>query len=102
MKKSILLFAIIIALASCNSTKGITDAVVKNSGTAASLLKTLSPNSNLTEIATLFTALDTNKDKSISTTEAIGSVADNFNILDKDKSKGIDLGELGGLLALLK
>ena len=102
MKKTILLLAMVAAFASCGSTKSVTDTVSQYGGTAASLLSTLSPNSKLADIATLFTLLDTNKDEAISSTEAIGQVADNFNVLDKDKSSGIDLSELGGLLGLLK
>jgi hypothetical protein len=50
----------------------------------------------------LFSLLNSNKDESISSTEAIGSVAENYNLLDTDKSSGLDLTELTGLLGLLK
>lgn len=100
MKKGILLLTIVAALTSCHSTK--TSGLSQHAGTAVSLLQTLSPNSKLTQIASLFTLLDTNKDKAISSTEAIGQVANNFTTLDKDKNSTLNLAELGGLLGLLK
>jgi len=102
MKKVLLLIATVTLMASCNSSKSVTSSVMEYSGTAATLLSTLNPDSKLADIATLFSLLDTNEDESISKVEAIGEVAENFNILDSDEDNGIDLQELSGLLSLLK
>jgi Ca2+-binding EF-hand superfamily protein len=69
---------------------------------AATILSSLSSNSTVQQISTLFTLLDINKDSAISTTEAIGSIEENFSVLDTDNNSSLNLTELQGLLALLK
>lgn len=99
MKKITLSLVIVLGMTSCDSLKNVNTSKVTST---AALLGSLSSNSTVQQISSLFSLLDTNKDNSISTTEATGSVADNFNVLDTDKSSGLNLTELQGLLALLK
>ncbi|MEO1010030.1 MAG: hypothetical protein AAFX53_01915 [Bacteroidota bacterium] len=100
MKRTLLTFAMAGALmTSCGSS----GAIAEKASTAATLIQQLSPNSTAAEIANLFTALDANKDESISVQEAAGTmVADNFGTLDTDNNNGLNLAELGKLLGLLK
>lgn len=99
MKKVALSFVLITTMFSCNSLKNVDTASISQ---AATLLSSLSSNSTVQQISSLFSLLDTNKDAAISSTEAIGSVAENFNVLDTDNSSGLNLTELTGLLGLLK
>ncbi|QRM90305.1 MULTISPECIES: hypothetical protein [unclassified Lacinutrix] len=99
MKKVVLTLAIAIGLFSCDSVKNVNTSSVSQ---AATLLGSLSSNSTVQQITSLFSLLDTNNDEAISSTEAIGSVADNFNVLDTDSSSSLNLSELTGLLGLLK
>jgi hypothetical protein len=99
MRKIALSIVLIITMASCDTLKNVNTSSVIN---AATMLGSLSSNSTVQQITSLFGLLDTNKDNAISSTEAIGSVAENFNILDKDKSSDLNLSELQGLLGLLK
>tara|TARA_R110002111_G_scaffold38449_1_gene73271 strand:- start:4140 stop:4439 length:300 start_codon:yes stop_codon:yes gene_type:complete len=99
MKKIVLSLTVIITMFSCNSVKNVNTSTVAD---AATLLSSLSSNSTLQQITSLFALLDTNKDEAISSTEAIGTVADNFNVLDTDNNSSLNLNELTGLLALLK
>ena len=99
MKKTILSLSMVVTLFSCNSVKDINTSTVSQ---AATLLSSLSSNSTVQQITSLFSLLDINNDKAISSTEAIGSVADNFNVLDKDSNSTLNLTELTGLLGLLK
>ncbi|NRD20106.1 hypothetical protein HNV08_08595 [Winogradskyella eckloniae] len=99
MKKIILSLAVVMTLFSCDSVKNVN---TSNLSDAATLLSSLSSNSTVQQITTLFGLLDTNKDEAISSTEAIGSVADNFNVLDTDSNSSLNLTELTGLLGLLK
>lgn len=99
MKKLVLSLVVIAGMSSCNSIKNVD---LSNVASTATLLGSLSSNSTVQQVTSLFSLLDTNKDQSISTSEATGTVADNFNVLDTDKSSGLDLGELQGLLGLLK
>ncbi|MBP8792536.1 MAG: hypothetical protein KBE41_07930 [Lutibacter sp.] len=99
MKKIILSLAVVATMLSCDSLK---NANTSNLSTAATLLGSLSSNSTVKQISSLFTLLDTNKDAAISTTEAIGTVADNFKVLDADSNSSLNLSELTGLLGLLK
>lgn len=99
MKKVAILFVMSVGLFSCSSLNSVNKSGVT---TAASLLSTLTPNSSVGQIASLFSLLDTNSDKAISTVEAIGSVAENFNVLDSNKNSLLSLTELEGLLPLLK
>jgi Ca2+-binding EF-hand superfamily protein len=99
MKKIVLSFVVIIAMTSCDSLKNVNTSNVSD---AATLLGSLSSNSTVQQITSLFSLLDINQDESISSLEAIGSVAENFNILDTDNSSGLDLTEFTGLLGLLK
>ncbi len=90
---------VIVTMSSCNSVKNVNTSSISD---AATLLSSLSSNSTVQQITTLFGLLDTNNDESISSTEAIGSVADNFNVLDTDNNSSLNLTELQGLLGLLK
>ncbi|SDR77792.1 hypothetical protein [Winogradskyella sediminis] len=93
MKKIVLSLAVVFTLLRCNSVKNVNTSSVSQ---AATLLSSLSSNSTVQQIASLFSLLDTNND------EAIGSVADNFNVLDTDNSSTLSLTELTGMLNLLK
>ncbi|HDZ06101.1 hypothetical protein LCGC14_0129310 [marine sediment metagenome] len=99
MKKVVASFILIAALASCNSVKNMDTSKVSD---AASMLASLSSNSTVQQVASLFKLLDTNNDDSVSSTEAVGSVAENFETLDTNNNSGLDLTELQGILALLK
>ncbi|PQJ72983.1 EF-hand domain-containing protein [Polaribacter butkevichii] len=100
MKKVALSLLLVTTMFSCNSIKNIGSA--SNIKQAATLLSSLSSNSTVQQISSLFALLDINKDQAISSTEAIGSVAENFNVLDTDSDASLNLTELTGLLALLK
>ena len=100
MKKIVLSLTLTVTLFSCNSLINIGSPT--NIKQAATLLSSLSSNSTVQQISSLFTLLDTNKDNVIGSTEAIGSVAENFNVLDTDNSADLNLTELTGLLGLLK
>ena len=100
MKKIALTLVLTVTMFSCNSIQNIGSS--SNLKQAATLLGSLSSNSTVQQVSSLFTLLDTNKDETISTTEAIGSVSENFNVLDTDNSTSLNLTELTGLLALLK
>ena len=69
---------------------------------AATLLSSLSSNSTVQQVASLFSLLDTNNDQAISSTEAIGEVSENFDVLDTDNNASLNLTELEGILGLLK
>ena len=99
MKKVIATFILVASLTSCNSVKNMDTSKVSD---AAQLLGSLSSNSTVQQVASLFSLLDTNNDKAISSTEAIGSVAENFDVLDTNNSSNLDVTELQGILALLK
>ncbi|WP_417876001.1 hypothetical protein [Winogradskyella sediminis] len=99
MKKIVLSLAVVFTLLRCNSVKNVNTSSVSQ---AATLLSSLSSNSTVQQIASLFSLLDTNNDEAICTSEAIGSVADNFNVLDTDNSSTLNLTELTGILNLLK
>ncbi|MCK0131415.1 hypothetical protein MWU59_07850 [Flavobacteriaceae bacterium F08102] len=99
MKKTILSLTVIVALGSCNSVKDVNTTTLSQ---ATTLLSSLSSNSTVQQITQLFNLLDSNKDKAISTTEAIGSVAENFKVLDADNNSSLNLTELTSLLTLLK
>ncbi|WP_405397078.1 hypothetical protein [Maribacter sp. Asnod2-G09] len=99
MKKVIATFILVASLTSCNSVKNMDTSKVSD---AAQLLGSLSSNSTVQQVASLFSLLDTNNDAAISSTEAIGSVAENFDVLDTDNSSNLDVTELQGILALLK
>ncbi len=98
MKKIALLIVIAVSTFSCNSVKNLntSDAVQ-----AATLLGSLSSNSTVQQVTSLFSLLDTNSDNAISSNEAIGSVSDNFNVLDTDNNSSLNLSEFTGLLKLL-
>lgn len=98
MKKVIATFILVATVTSCNSVKNMDTAQVSD---AAQLLGSLSSNSTVQQVASLFSLLDTNNDAAISSTEAIGSVAENFDVLDTDNSSNLNLTELQGILALL-
>lgn len=100
MKKIVLSIAITVTFFNCSSIQNFSSPT--NIKQAATLLGSLSSNSTVQQISSLFTLLDTNKDEAISSTEAIGSVAENFNSLDTDTNSKLNLSELTGLLALLK
>ena len=100
MKKIALTLVLTVTFFNCNSIKNLGSPT--NIKQAATLLSSLSSNSTVQQISTLFTLLDTNKDDVIGSTEAIGSVAENFKVLDIDNSASLNLTELTGLLALLK
>lgn len=99
MKKLIISGALLFSVFSCSTLNGTKSSTVSQ---AATLLSTLSPNSTLGQISSLFTMLDTNGDSLVSKSESIGSVKDNFTQLDKDKNSNLNLNELQGLLGLLK
>lgn len=99
MKKVLLSLSVVITMFSCDSVKNVN---TSNISDAATLLSSLSSNSTVQQISTLFGLLDTNNDEAISSTEAIGSVSDNFNVLDTDNNSSLNLTELTGLLSLLK
>ncbi|WP_179338700.1 hypothetical protein [Winogradskyella ludwigii] len=99
MKKTVLSFAVVITMFSCNSVKNVNTSSLTD---AATLLSSLSSNSTVQQITSLFSLLDTNNDEAISSTEAIGTVSDNFNVLDTDSNSSLNLSELTGLLGLLK
>lgn len=99
MKKITLLLVIVISMASCNSLKNVNTSSVVSTAT---LLASMSSNATVQQIAALFSALDTNGDSAISTTEAIGTVSDNFGALDLDNNSSINLTELAGLTSFLK
>lgn len=91
--------ALAATLMSCNSLNSGTASSMKQ---ASKLLSSLTSNSTVQQITSLFSLLDVNKDEGISSTEAIGAVADNFGVLDKDNNSSLNLNELTGLLGLLK
>lgn len=99
MKKVVLSLTVVFAMTSCNSVKDLNTSSLTQ---AASLLSSLSSNSTVQQITSLFNLLDTNKDEAISSTEAIGKVSDNFSTLDTDNNSSLNLTELTGLLGLLK
>lgn len=99
MKKVLLTLSVVITMFSCDSVKKVN---TSNLSDAATLLSSLSSNSTVQQITTLFGLLDANNDEAISSTEAIGSVSDNFNVLDTDNNSSLNLTELTGLLGLLK
>ncbi|MBJ2174462.1 hypothetical protein JBL43_09455 [Aureibaculum sp. A20] len=99
MKKLTLSLVVLVTMASCNSLKSTNTSSIAD---AATLLGSLSSNSTLQQISSLFSLLDTDKSESISSTEAIGSVADNFNVLDTDNNSSLNLTELQGILGFLK
>jgi len=99
MKKVVLSVAVVFAMTSCNSVKDLNTSSLTQ---AASLLSSLSSNSTVQQITSLFNLLDTNKDEAISSTEAIGKVSDNFSTLDTDNNSSLNLTELTGLLGILK
>ena len=99
MKKVVLSLTVAATLFSCNSVKDVNTSTLSQ---AATLLSSLSSNSTVQQITSLFNLLDTNNDEAISSTEAIGSVAENFNVLDTDSNSSLNLTELTGLLSLLK
>ena len=99
MKKVIATFILVATLTSCNSVKNMDTSKVSN---AAQLLGSLSSNSTVQQVASLFSLLDTNNDQAISSSEAIGEVSENFDVLDTDNSSNLNLSELEGILALLK
>lgn len=99
MKKIVLTIALAGTLMSCNSLKKADSSSLTQ---AAQLLSSLTANSTVQQITSLFSLLDTNNDNGISSKEAIGSVADNFNVLDKDNNSSLNVSELTGLLGLLK
>lgn len=86
-------------MSNCNSVKDVNTSSISQ---AATLLSSLSSNSTVQQITSLFNLLDSNNDESISSNEAIGSVAENFDVLDIDSSSSLNLTELTGLLSLLK
>ena len=104
MKKVVLSVAVVAMMVSCSGSKAVTDSVSQYAGPAASLITTLSPNSKLSEVAKLFTMLDSNKDEALTKSEVSGvsQITDNFDTLDKDKSSKLNLSELSGLLGMLK
>jgi len=99
MKKLIISSAVLLSLASCSIFNGAQSSTMSQ---AATLLSSLSPNSTLGQISSLFTMLDKNGDSLVSKSESIGSVTENFTQLDKDKDSNLNLNELQGLLGLLK
>lgn len=99
MKKITLSLIVSVTMFSCDSLKNIDTSTAIN---AATLLGSMSSNSTVQQITSLFSLLDTNKDEAISSKEAIGSVAQNFNTLDSDHNSSLNLTELTGLLGLLK
>lgn len=99
MKKVISTFIIIASIISCNSVKNINTSSMSD---AATLLSSLSSNSTVQQVASLFSLLDTNNDQAISSTEAIGEVSENFDVLDTDNNASLNLTELEGILGLLK
>jgi len=99
MRKIVLSIAVVFALLRCNSVKNVNTSSLSQ---AATLLSSLSSNSTVQQITSLFRLLDTNNNDAISRTEAIGSVADHFNVLDTDNNSTLNLTELTGLLSLLK
>lgn len=99
MKKIVLSIVLVGTMFSCDSLKNVN---TSNIAQATTLLSSLSSNSTVQQISSLFTLLDANKDSAISTTEAIGSISENFGVLDKDNNSSLNLTELTGLLGLLK
>ncbi|APA66010.1 hypothetical protein [Maribacter sp. 1_2014MBL_MicDiv] len=99
MKKVIATFIIIALITSCNSVKNMNTSSMSD---AATLLSSLSSNSTVQQVASLFSLLDTNNDQAISSTEAIGEVSENFDVLDTDNNASLNLTELEGILGLLK
>ncbi|QCE42907.1 hypothetical protein [Psychroserpens sp. NJDZ02] len=99
MKKVTLSLVIIISLFSCNSVKNMD---TSNLSKATVLLSSLNSSSSVQQIVSLFSLLDSNEDKAISTTEAIGSIAEHFMRLDADRNSSLDITELTGLSSLLK
>ncbi|WP_405414604.1 hypothetical protein [Maribacter sp. Asnod1-A12] len=99
MKKVIAAFILVAAVTSCNSVKNMNTSKVSD---AATLLGSLSSNSTVQQVSSLFSLLDTNNDEAISSTEAIGEVSENFDVLDTDNSSNLNLTELQGILSLLK
>jgi len=97
MKKIILALVFAATMISCDSTSGLTS----QASSAASLLGSLSSNSTVQQITTLFNLLDTDNNEAISSSEAIGSVSENFNVLDTNNNSSLNLTELTGLLDLL-
>ena len=108
MKKVILSFSVLALMTSCSGTKegSSTKEASTKSGlgnvAAKQLLSTLTSESGIGDIKKLFGLLDLNKDDSISKKEAVGDVSTNFDAMDKDKNGGLNLGELSGLLGMLK
>lgn len=99
MKKVIATFIIIASITSCNRVKNMNTSSMSD---AATLLSSLSSNSTVQQVASLFSLLDTNNDQAISSTEAIGEVSENFDVLDTDNNASLNLTELEGILGLLK
>jgi Ca2+-binding EF-hand superfamily protein len=99
MRKVAILFVLTISLLSCNSLNIMKESSLTQ---AVKLLSSLSSNSTVQQVSTLFNLLDINKDSAIGTTEAIGSIEENFSTLDTDNSSNLSLTELQGLLTLLK
>ncbi|WP_166383809.1 MULTISPECIES: hypothetical protein [unclassified Polaribacter] len=99
MKKILLSLALTATMFSCSSLNNANTSSITQ---AATLLGSLSSNSTVQQITTLFSLLDTNNDEAISSTEAIGTVSENFNVLDTDNNSSLNLTELTGLLGLLK
>ncbi|NIJ44804.1 Ca2+-binding EF-hand superfamily protein [Wenyingzhuangia heitensis] len=99
MKKITLLLAVAFTMFSCDGLKKMN---TSNVASAAQLLGSMSSNSTVQQISSLFSLLDTNNDEAISTTEAIGKVSQNFNVLDTNNNSSLNLTELTGLLGLLK
>ena len=99
MKKIALSVVLVTTMFSCNSVKNVDTTSISQ---AATLLGSLSSNSTIQQITSLFSLLDTNNDEAISSTEAIGTVSENFNVLDTDNNSSLNLTELTGLLGLLK
>ncbi|MEP2279897.1 hypothetical protein [Maribacter sp.] len=99
MKKVIATFILIASFTSCNSVKNMDTSQVSS---AAQLLGSLSSNSTVQQVSSLFSLLDTNNDQAISSSEAIGEVSENFDVLDTDNNSSLNLPELEGILGLLK
>ncbi len=99
MKKIVLTVSVAITMLSCNSVKNVDTSTIAQ---ASTLLSSLSSNSTVQQITSLFNLLDTDHNDAISSSEAIGSVSENFDVLDTDNSSNLNLTELTGLLDLLK
>jgi len=99
MKKVSLSLVVAACMFSCSSIKNVNTSSLSETAT---MLSSLSSNSTLQQITSLFGLLDTNKDDAISTTEATGTVSENFEKLDTDNNSSLNLTELQGLIPLLK